>query len=326
VDGRRSAPELRPLGVGEVLDVAIKLFLRNAGTLLIAVAVVVVPVELMLVPLFTSALPAPSGPFLGTAPEDVDVDGGRVAVVVAATLVGAILSFVATTVATAACYKAVGDAYLGSRPDWRSSLAFAGSRLGPVLWVTLLATAIPILICVFIVTIPVGIWLLVAWSLALPALLAEGVRGFGALSRSRALVKGRWWRTFATLLLAFILLLVVQGIVSTLLALLVVTNLGDSGFAVTLLNQVVTAIGTVLTTPFFAAVVVVLYFDLRVRKEGFDLALLAQGIGASAPGDGEGEGAFGARERAPGEGASPEPEGADPRDPFDPRSPEPPGR
>ena len=281
MDAPRNAPELRPLGVGEILDVAIKLFLRHAGTLLIAVAVVVVPVELLLVPLFTSALPAPTGPLFRPAPDPADA-----ATALAAAVVGGILSFIATTAATAACYKAVGDAYLGSKPDWRASLVFAGRRLGPVLWVTLLATVIPLVICALILTIPVGIWLLVSWAVAVPALLAEGVRGSGALGRSWLLVRGRWWRTFATLLLAFVITLVVQGIVTLLLTLLVFTDLGESSFAATLLNQVVTAIATVLTTPFFAAVVAVIYFDLRVRKEGFDLALLAQGIGARAPADG----------------------------------------
>ncbi len=39
-------------------------------------------------------------------------------------------------------------------------------------------------------------------------------------------------------------------------------------------------VGTsVITTPFMAAVLVLIYFDLRVRKEGFDLELLSQGVG-----------------------------------------------
>lgn len=39
--------------------------------------------------------------------------------------------------------------------------------------------------------------------------------------------------------------------------------------------QMIGIVGSVLTTPFLAAVVVIIYFDLRVRKEGFDLELLA---------------------------------------------------
>jgi hypothetical protein len=39
----------------------------------------------------------------------------------------------------------------------------------------------------------------------------------------------------------------------------------------------------VLTTPFSAAYHTILYVDLRVRKEGLDLALFAQGIGSEPP-------------------------------------------
>ena len=36
------------------------------------------------------------------------------------------------------------------------------------------------------------------------------------------------------------------------------------------------ALAQVLATPFSAMIAVLLYFDLRIRKEGFDLALMAQ--------------------------------------------------
>jgi hypothetical protein len=42
-------------------------------------------------------------------------------------------------------------------------------------------------------------------------------------------------------------------------------------------------VGAAVTTPFQAALLTVLYFDLRVRKEGFDLELLAEGIGGGGP-------------------------------------------
>ena len=48
------------------------------------------------------------------------------------------------------------------------------------------------------------------------------------------------------------------------------------GAAVTFVAAV---IATAITTPIFAAIISVLYFDQRVRKEGFDLQLLAEGVG-----------------------------------------------
>ena len=48
-------------------------------------------------------------------------------------------------------------------------------------------------------------------------------------------------------------------------------------------NAIATGIAAVLTTPFTAAVTALIYFELRVRKEGFDLALLAQRMGVAPP-------------------------------------------
>ena len=55
---------------------------------------------------------------------------------------------------------------------------------------------------------------------------------------------------------------------------------GDTGDATTAVVTVIGGtIGGVLTAPFSAAVVAFLYFDQRVRKEGFDAHTLAEGVG-----------------------------------------------
>jgi len=260
--------------VGEVLDVAIKIFFGNAATLFKVVAVVVVPVQLLLVPVFTSAVP--SGPVAQGGPV---FDAADIAANLGATLVGGFIGFVAGTLATAACFKAVSDAYLGERPEWRESLGFAWKRVLAVLFVTLLGGLLALLAAIpFILP---AIWLGVSWLLASPAVLSEDVRGFGALGRSFRLVRGRWWPTFGAIALAYILVAVIQGVVLAIATGLLLTDLDPGGFAVTLVTQILTAIATVLTTPFLAAVTVVIYYDLRVRKEGFDLALLAERVGAA---------------------------------------------
>lgn len=264
--------ELRPLGVGEVLDVAIKIFFGNALTLFKVVAVVIVPVELLLVPVFTSALP--SGPPLAPGPV---FDPEDFAASLGANLVGGAISFVAGALATAACFKAVSDAYLAERPNWLESLRFAWKRVLAVLWVTLLAILLPGLALIAFI-IP-GIWLWVAWLVSGPAVLSEDVRGFKALGRSFRLVRGRWWPTFGTIALAYLLTSLVTAVVGALFVGVLLTDLDQNGFAVILITQIITAIATVLTTPLLAAVTVVIYYDLRVRKEGFDLTLLAERVG-----------------------------------------------
>ncbi len=264
---------MRPLGVGEILDVALRVFLRHAVTLLLAAAVVVVPVQLLLGPVFESATLDGS--------ED---DAATLAAKAAAAMLGALGSLMANSVAIAACFKAVSDAYLGGRPDWRESLRFGARRFVPVLGVSLLAAVLAgVGLLAFVVP---GVYLLVAWSVGVPVVLTERTGGFAALSRSRELVTGHWWPTFAALLLAYMLTAAVAVFLGGALVALIMALAPEGSLASQTLNQLFTALATVLTTPFFAAVVAVIYFDLRVRKGGFDPDLLAERAGtdpAAAP-------------------------------------------
>jgi hypothetical protein len=266
--------QLRPLGVGEILDAGIKIYRNKFGTMLKAVAVVIVPVQVLNI-LVTLSLPDTTTSATGTTTTS---DGSGWAGVAALLLI-VVISIVSSALAEAACLKAVSDSYLGTETDWRGSLRFGFSRLGSLLWLTLIHGVL--LLLGFAACIIPGVWLYAAWSVAVPALLLEGARGFKALGRSFNLVRRRWWPTAGTLLVANLLAAAVAfgfGI----LALPLVFAGGDNNFVVDLANGVFGAVASVLTIPFVAAVVAVIYFDLRVRKEGFDLQLMAQRIGAPA--------------------------------------------
>ena len=58
----------------------------------------------------------------------------------------------------------------------------------------------------------------------------------------------------------------------------------DSDVLVLALTALGGILGLALGTPLQAAVLAVVYFDLRVRKEGFDLELLARRVGVEPPG------------------------------------------
>ena len=113
--------------------------------------------------------------------------------------------------------------------------------------------------------------------MAAPVLLLEDVRGWSALKRSRQLVKGRFWSTAAVLLLVVIVTGIVQAIFLGVFAGLV--SVTGNEVAQALADAIGQTLSSALTTPLSAAVLTVLYFDLRVRKEGFDLELLAQRLG-----------------------------------------------
>jgi hypothetical protein len=216
----------------------------------------------------------------GTADEALEpVDESEVWASIAAFGIAALLGAVATTLATGACYKAVADAYLGERPGWRTSLAYALRRLHSLLWVTVIysiGVGIGLLLCI----LP-GIFLAVAWVVAIPALLTEGRKGFGAVGRSYSLVKGRWWPSFALMLVGVLIAGFVSYAVQFLAFAPVFTGDGDDPVLLLAANAIGSTLAAALWTPLIAAFATVLYFDLRVRKEGFDLALLAERIGVA---------------------------------------------
>lgn len=271
---------LRPLRVGEILDVAIKVYRAHFKTLIKAVIVIIAPVQVLTALLNSSVRSITDRANSFSSGETSNFHGSDVAAVILATLAIALLGFVAGQLASAASFRAVSEAYLGEEADWRRSLRFALSRLRSLLWLAFLHALI--IGVGFVLCVIPGIYFYGALAVATPALLFEDARGTKALRRSRELVRGRWWSTSGAVLAASILVSIVGAAVS---GVLVGTIIGSHGNQLVrdILSVVAGTASSMITTPFLAAVIVVLYFDLRVRKEGFDLFLLAQRMGVDPP-------------------------------------------
>ncbi len=278
--------QLRPLGIGEVLDVALKIVWRNAGTLVRVVVFVVLPVQIVLALLALSVRPdsLSSGTSFtvqsqpGQAPVLTSSD---VKAFVGYGLAVVVLSLLSSTLASAACFRAIASAYLGEKTDWRSSLGYALRHLHSVILVTVLAAlaaGFGALLCV----LP-GIYWGIAFSLAVPVLLTEGKRGRKALGRSKSLVKNYWWRVAGIVFLGYLLSAILSGAIQGAVVGLTSVGSGDSSFTGVVVSVVAGTGSKLVTTPFVAAFVIVVYFDLRVRKEAFDLQLLAERIGVEPP-------------------------------------------
>jgi hypothetical protein len=263
-----SAPVLRPLGVGEILDTALAVYRRHAFALWKIVAVVV-------------ALPAALNGALAVATRQVRNNGSNSGSLLLLELLVLVVTLVASSLATAAAYRLVADAYMGRAVDPDASLQFGLRRLASVMWVSIL-TGLGVAVASIFLLIP-GIYLFVAWAVAIPVLLGENLRGRRALARSRSLVRGRFWPCLGVLVLSFLL----EGIV-TFSILLVVAKIVDSTGNDTVLffeQSISTLIANTLVLPFGVAVTTVLYIDLRVRKEGFDVQLLTHSLQPGGTGE-----------------------------------------
>lgn len=273
----RTRPRLRPLSLGEVLDVSIKICLAHWRTLLKAVLVVVVPVQIVGT-IVNADYTVDSFDFNTSSAQTPAETLEQLNQYLGGLAIAGVLQGLAVLLATAACLRAIAQAYLGEPTDWRSSLKYA-LRLAPSLLLLTLLYALGIVFGLLLLILP-GIWLYVAWAFATPALLVEGIRGRKALGRSFGLVKGRWWRTFGVLVVGFILAAIVSTVVQAVFIIGIVAGEGNDAL-VLVLSAIAGIVGLAVSTPFQAALLTVLYFDLRVRKEGFDLELLAQQIGAT---------------------------------------------
>lgn len=278
--GRAASPPvaLRPLGIGELLDAAIKVYRRRPGPMVIATAVTIFPAIVLQTLIQIS----------GGSPDDItpvdpttglrEVDGAALATFLGATVASSVVLAVASSLAVAATTRLSLSAYLGDEVGWRESLRFAFRRVVPLvglMGLTLLGQIAGVLACL------VGyVWLMGVWAVAVPALLVEEVRPVEALRRSYRLVRGRFWPVLGTVVLGLLLVSLVQGVLTA--PVLVLQLVEASPLLTGILSGVATFVGVSLATPLTAALAAVIYVDLRVRKEGYDLELMAAGVGADA--------------------------------------------
>jgi hypothetical protein len=137
----------------------------------------------------------------------------------------------------------------------------------------------PLAVPVFLAAGVLCLLVYVRWAFGSAVVVVEDGRGTGALRRSWGLTSKAFWKIFGTGLLA----LVLTGIANTILGLVPTAlsfGLGSWGW---LLRAVGSAAASVVTTPFVTIVVVLLYFDQRIRKEGLDLSIMAQELRTQRP-------------------------------------------
>jgi hypothetical protein len=267
---------LRPLSVGEILDVSFTLYRRHFATLgTVAVLCSGLPVLLSLY---------------------IEASGG-VLMNIALTLVYYVVFTVLSSIATAATVFVVSESYLGHPLGARSALKRATPLLRRLIACSLFlaivvafgfmlllipgaillsgaARAFPPLLALFPLFLIPGVMLLSGLLLAFPSLVLEpGASAIGALSRSWSLTRGSRWRMVALLATLVVLLyvpIVAVGAVTT-----VLLDWMGRGLAPGLITLAMIGVMQMLLYPLLYCVLTVAYYDLRVRKEGFDLEVLA---------------------------------------------------
>src|SRR5438270_7491170 len=184
--------------------------------------------------------------------------------------------------------RAVTDVALGRPANVGSVLRETLARYFPLLglialvfvifvvWVIAFAIGLVIIVLPGLAVLCAGIFFAVRWSLTVAAMMAEDIGPIRAFGRSWNLVKGMWWRTFGIIFIAGVAYSILT---LALLALFNVVAAIIPGLSTDFRSGLATAATTLvdaLIAPIFPVVLTLLYFDLRVRKEGLDLDQLAQ--------------------------------------------------
>jgi hypothetical protein len=263
------APQLRPLGVGEVIDAGFRLARERFGTLARCTLAVAIPIAIL------STLIA-----LTTSDATFDFSASPTDTSDSATLaqgLSGLLQSLLWVLSVGACFRAVSGAYRGEDVTAGESLRYFTGRI-PALVVGFILVGLA-LIPAFVALIIPGIWLCVALAITFPAMMSERIGPLAGMVRSFRLVRGHWWRAFGVLVVVTLIVEVLSlAVLGGLGALLTAVAPDSDALAAVVLTLVAIAI-TVLLFPVWAGITTVLYYDLRVRKEGVDLPVAAHDVG-----------------------------------------------
>ena len=293
-------PDIRPMSFGEIIDGSLKLYRHNFGVFLqLAIAALAVPAALIIYFMMTKAaeLPVTMMMLMGGV-----VDWSIILYVAVITVTYGIGTFMLS----AASIRVVSDSYLGRSTTFGQALGTGVSNILPLLLVGfgkyillgLLAALIGGACMATFMTVSstagsaglgtglaAGIGLLGAWlwiwiasgyGITTPVVVLEQLgSSFDAFGRSWDLTKGARAKVAG---LAIVAVLLFSMIPQTLLQ-VIGTVAAGSNPSVVMVFMVLSYVVPVVLYPAICCVFTLIYYDLRVRREAFDLQMLSQQLG-----------------------------------------------
>ena len=213
-----------------------------------------------------------------------------------------IVFYVATLVLTAGTIRIISDSYLGRVPRLQDALALGISKIIPLVAVSLgkalvvflllfvtivlagalavpLRTSVPGLLLVFVLA-GAGLWLTLfvacGYGVTTPVVVLEELASsFDAFGRSWELTRSFKLKVLGLACVAFLLC---NTLPSQALQAVAQTVQRMAPSAAIVLSVLAVIVPQVLA-PIIAAVITLMYYDLRVRREAFDLQVLGQRLG-----------------------------------------------
>ncbi len=256
--------DIKPLGVGEILDQSVKM-IQSRFTLFLGIsACIAIPAGLIVNFVMLAMMPQmPPNP----TPQDMEVfQQAMFQNLIPIMLLSALSMMIVYPLTTGSMIHAVASEYLGKPTTVRKSIAAALKKFFPLLGTSILMF-LAVYLGLFLCVIP-GLYLLVRYTLSSNVVMLEDKSGPSALSRSSELMLSDRSKNYNTLVLLWLLL-------------------GFAGFGINYISNfipqphikiVVTVVIQSLFQAFGAAAFAIFYFSCRCKADNFDLELLADSL------------------------------------------------
>ena len=200
-----------------------------------------------------------------------------------------------TILVSGVLYYASAEILLGRTITANAAYNHTLSKYFPLLVCNIVSFSVCMGLVFTCIGIPFSIFFLVRWSVYPLPILIEDNTTLGALRRSGELVKNSWWRVCGIVLAMILIYLMIQAILSNSFGIVffLLTGMSDSqgmgtlemfeqmffpvpsdiGWGLYLIRSLVTKAIEAITIPIITIGTTLLYFDLRVRKEAYDLEM-----------------------------------------------------
>ena len=190
--------------------------------------------------------------------------------------------------------------YLNRDITSQAALQQASRRYFRLLGGTFLYYLVVVCLSVTIIGIPFAIYFAFRWGLFTFPILFEGTTARNALRRSTELVKGTWWRVCGIIMAVFLTTFMITFILQTSYGIIFTSLIGNTGAEATNFLEtirrlfiptpneigwaryIIHALGSLAIAGFIMPIGTIgyalLYFDLRIRKEAFDIETMATNV------------------------------------------------
>jgi uncharacterized membrane protein YciS (DUF1049 family) len=271
-----AALDLRPLSLGELLDHTFSLY-RKHFFLFVGIAAIpysfffIINLAFSLLPIFAGAASSvrmQSSGFVAAA-------AGGMALAIVAIVAGA----VAFLFSVGATVHAVSEIYMGRQTSIRASLRWVRGKAVTIFGVLFLSGLL--MIAGFIALFFPGVYLMCRICVATPAALLEDLAPAASIRRSFDLTRDFAGRAFMIYMLYFTMVWGIVAVFQLPFIVLMTVSAKNTQLVVlwTVLMQVGHFIASALVAPVSTIGFALFYYDLRVRKEAFDLQMMMQSIG-----------------------------------------------